>query len=145
MTHVIRRFAVFVFAALMVLALPATAEDAAAKASVVYHVDDHTRAIAAFRNITNQLKAAPDTRIVVVALGHGVDFLIDGAMDERKNPYEPMIDDLIFAGVEFKVCDNTLTSRQIDPDDIHPEVTRVPSGVVEITRLQQQGFAYLKP
>jgi uncharacterized protein len=136
------------FTATLMLALTTMAGQAnpAEAASVVYHLDDHSRAIAAFRNINNQLAAEPKTRIVVVALGHGVDFLLDGAMDDRKNPFEPMIDDLVMAGVIFKVCDNTLTSRQIDVDTVHPDAIRVPSGVVEITRLQQEdGFAYLKP
>lgn len=113
---------------------------------VVYHIDDATRSIPAIRNITNHLRAVPATRIVVVALGQGIDFLLKNAKDERGNPYEPMIDDLIMAGVEFRACNNTLAARQIDKNRLHPEVTIVESGVAEITRLQlSEGFAYLKP
>jgi uncharacterized protein len=136
-----------VLAALLAPAVPALADTPETDAvQVVYHLDDAQRFIAAYRNIQNHLAAAPDTRIVVVALSHGVDFLIDGAKDDRGNPYEPMIDDLSFAGVAFRVCNNTLQARQIDPDTLHPEIKLVPSGVAEIARLQaREGFAYIKP
>lgn len=118
----------------------------AAPAKVVYHVDDSSRALGAMRSMTNHLKAMPGTRIVVVTLADGVDFLLDGAKDPRGNPYEPMIDDLVLQGVEFRACNNTLVGRQIDRSRLHPDVTIVDSGVAEITRLQAaEGFAYLKP
>jgi intracellular sulfur oxidation DsrE/DsrF family protein len=57
-----------------------------------------------------------------------------------------MIDDRILAGVEFRVCENTLTSRGIARTKIHPEAIPVTSGAAEIARLQcDEGFAYYKP
>lgn len=137
-------------AGLVALALwsfsPSTAAEAGRAPRVVYHLDDSARAIAAIRNLTNHLKAAPGVKIVVVALGPGVDFLLRDAKDERGNPYEPMIDDLVMAGVEFRVCNNTLTARHIDPARVHPDATLVESGAAEITRLQYaEGYAYFKP
>lgn len=121
-------------------------DPAAAVPRVVYHLDDFARAIPAIRNITNHLKAIPKIKIVVVSLGQGVDFLLKDAKDDRGNPYEPMIDDLVLAGVEFRVCNNTLVARQIDKARLHPDVAVVESGVAEITRLQwSEGYAYLKP
>lgn len=120
--------------------------DVASPARVVYHLDDAGRAMSAIRNLNNHLKAVPSTRIVVVTLGQGIDFLLDGAKDERGNPYEPMIDDLILAGVEFRICNNTLVGRHIDRASVHADATLVESGVAEITRLQlAEGYAYLKP
>jgi intracellular sulfur oxidation DsrE/DsrF family protein len=124
----------------------AQAVDAASGPRVVYHMDDSARAIPAIRNMTNHLKADPEVRILVVALAQGVDFLLKDAKDEHGNPYEPMIDDLILAGVEFRVCNNTLTARQIDRARVHPDARVVESGAAEITRLQfSQGYAYFKP
>lgn len=123
-----------------------SADPAAVAPRVVYHVDDTARAIPAIRNITNHLKAVPTIKIVVVTLGQGVDFLLKDAKDERGNPYEPMIDDLVLAGVEFRVCNNTLVARQIYKGRLHPDVVIVESGVAEITRLQwSENYAYLKP
>lgn len=126
--------------------MQAVAADAPAVPHVVYHIDDTGRAIPAIRNITNHLKAVPNTKIVVVTLGLGVDVLLKDAKDDRGNPYEPMIDDLLLAGVQFRVCNNTLVARQIEKGRVHPDVTVVESGVAEITRLQlSEGYAYLKP
>jgi len=125
---------------------PSTAAEAVHAPRVVYHLDDSARAIAAIRNLTNHLKATPGVKIVVVALGPGVDFLLRDAKDERGNPYEPMIDDLVMAGVGFRVCNNTLTARHIDPARVHPDATLVESGAAEIARLQYaEGYAYFKP
>lgn len=113
---------------------------------VVYHISDTARAIPAIRNITNHLKARPDTRIVVVALGRGIDFLLSGNADEHGNSYDALVDTLMFKGVEFRVCNNTLEARQIGRDRVLPDVRIVESGVAELARLQiEEACAYIKP
>jgi intracellular sulfur oxidation DsrE/DsrF family protein len=124
----------------------ASAAEAGAQIKVVYHMDDSSRATSAMRSMTNQLEAMPNTKIVVVALADGVEFLLTGAKDPRGNPYEPMIDDLVMQGVEFRACNNTLVARKIERGRLHPDVTIVDSGVAEISRLQAtEGFVYVKP
>jgi hypothetical protein len=119
---------------------------AASEEKVVYHVNDSDNATAALRNIQNHLDAAPDAKIVVVTHGKGIDFLLSGAMDKNGNPYEPNVQALKARGVDFRVCNNTLKSRKIDPGTVLPEASIVPSGVAEIGTLQaQEGYVYLKP
>lgn len=131
---------------LALFATAALAQPAGGRVQVVYHLDDSARAIAALRSIENHLRAAPATRVVVVTLADGVGFLTTGAQDPRGNPYEPMIDDLVATGVEFRACNNTLVARQIPRSRLHPDVTVVESGVAEIARLQAfENFVYLKP
>jgi intracellular sulfur oxidation DsrE/DsrF family protein len=49
-------------------------------------------------------------------------------------------------GVQFDVCEITLRNRKLTKGKFIPEATFVPSGVAEITRLQQrEGYAYLRP
>ena len=49
-------------------------------------------------------------------------------------------------GVEFRVCEYTLKSRNIDKSKMIDDLKYVPSGVAEVARLQaQEGYAYLKP
>ena len=49
-------------------------------------------------------------------------------------------------GVQFDVCQITLRNRKLTREQFISYSTFVPSGVAEITRLQQHGgFAYLKP
>ncbi len=122
-----------------------TAADAARR-TVVYHIDDSQRAIPLIRSIGNHRRADPDIRIIVVALSAGVDFLVDGAADDRGNSYDALVDPLMLEGVEFRVCGNTLKGRQIDAATLLPDVAVVPSGVAEIARLQiEEGAAYIKP
>lgn len=145
-----RRLASFALAAILALSATlagrAPAQERAPQPTVVYHIDDSQRAIAMIRNITNHRRAAPGVRIVVVALGAGVDFLLEGAKDERGNSYDALVDPLMIDGVAFRVCENTLKARSIDPKRLLAEVQPTPSGVAEIARLQlEEGAAYLKP
>jgi len=114
---------------------------------VVYHFNEGLeQASNGLRNVRNHLDVNPKARIVVVAHARGVDFLMKGAKDRDGNPYETAVEQLKLRGVRFDVCEITLRSRKLSKDQFVPEVTYVPSGVAEITRLQQrEGYAYLKP
>ncbi len=130
----------------------ATTGGAGAKANVaedkvVYHVNDtDEQAVGALRNIGNHLEVNPKAKIVVVSHARGVDFLFDGAKDKGGNPYNIRVEQLKAQGVQFDVCQITLRNRKLDKSKFLPEATFVPSGVAEITRLQQrEGYAYLRP
>ncbi|UGQ48769.1 DsrE family protein [Massilia endophytica] len=135
----------------MLLALLAFASFGAAaqqrEEKVVYHVTDSSLATTALNNIRNHLKASPKVKIVVVANGAGIDFMLDGAKNSNGNPYDAAIEELsMHHKVEFRVCANTLEARHIDKNKVIPEAKIVPSGVAEAARLQlQEGYAYLKP
>jgi intracellular sulfur oxidation DsrE/DsrF family protein len=80
------------------------------------------------------------------AHARGVDFLMKGAKDKNGSKYEDLVEQLVLRGVQFDVCEITLRNRELDRRQFIADVTYVPSGVAEITRLQQrEGFAYLKP
>lgn len=114
---------------------------------VVYHVNDSAaQASAAIRNINNHLEVNPKAKIVVVTHANGVDFLFEGAKDRNGNPYTVGVEELKSRGVAFDVCEITLRNRQLTKSQFIPEASFVPSGVAEITRLQQrEGYAYLRP
>ena len=114
---------------------------------VVYHMNEGVeRAPQAIRNIRNHLSVDPAAKIVVVSHAAGIDFLMRGAKDPNGNPFEVAVQDLMSKGVEFRVCEITLKARNIDRKALIDGVKYVPSGVVEVSRLQaQEGYAYLKP
>jgi len=114
---------------------------------VVYHVNDtEEQANNALRNIGNHLEVNPQAKIVVVTHSKGVDMLFVGAKDKNGNPYQTAVEQLKFRGVQFDVCEITLRNRKLGRDKFVSEATFVPSGVAEITRLQQrEGYAYLRP
>jgi intracellular sulfur oxidation DsrE/DsrF family protein len=114
---------------------------------VVYHVNDSAQqAVAALRNIGNHLEVNPKAKIVVVTHAQGVDFLFKEARDKNGNPYSVTVEGLKERGVQFDVCEITLRNRKLTRAQFIPEAVFVPSGVAEITRLQQrEGYAYLRP
>jgi intracellular sulfur oxidation DsrE/DsrF family protein len=114
---------------------------------VVYHVNDTgAQAVNALRNIGNHLEVNPKAKIVVITHAQGVDFLMEGARDKGGNPYNIRVEELKAQGIQFDVCEITLRNRKMTRKQFIPEATFVPSGVAEITRLQQrEGYAYLRP
>ena len=114
---------------------------------VVYHMnEDVDRAPQALRNVRNHLSVDPKAKIVMVMHAAGINYLMRNAKDGNGNPFEVTVQDLVSKGVEFRVCEITLKSRNIDKKQLIEEVTYVPSGVAEVARLQaQEGYVYLKP
>lgn len=120
---------------------PSTSAD-----KVVYHINDSTNATSLLRNINNHLEVNPQAKIVVVTHAKGVDFLMNDAKDTNGNPYHIPVEALKAKGVKFDVCQITLRNRKLEAKQFIPEATFVPSGVVEIGKLQaREGYSYLKP
>jgi len=117
-----------------------------AQEKVVYHFDSGLeQATKGLRNINNHLEVDPKARIIAVMHADGVDFLMEGAKD-RFGPFDARVQDLMARGVRFQVCEITLRNRKLKRDQFIIGVEFVPSGVVQITHLQQkEGYAYLKP
>ena len=137
------RFAAKLF---VILALSLAASAAWAQEKVVYHFDGGLeQATKGLRNINNHLEVDPKARLIAVTHADGVDFLMEGAKD-RFGPFDARVQDLMGKGVKFQVCEITLRNRKLKKDQIILGVEFVPSGVVQITHLQQkEGYAYLKP
>lgn len=120
---------------------------AAEPVKVVYHVSEgNEQAQRALNNIRNHLAAEPSTKITVVALGEGIQFMLDGAKDKNGKPFQSAVDALLAQGVEFRVCNNTLNNHNVPTSKVLKEAKIVPAGVAEVARLQaQDGFVYLRP
>ena len=135
---------------------------AAEGAKVVYHADfaDPRRFSAMLTSINNMVTYYQnelvdyDVRIVFVA--HGIRFLTDDKLEGT-----PFAEDLEMAerrqnnagrlgalrsvqGVKLELCDITRSQVGLAQEKLYEGVTAVPSGVVRIAELQDQGFAYIK-
>ena len=134
-------------ALLLAAALGLTA-GAWAQDKVVYHIDNAAaQATKGLRNIRNHLDTEPKTRVIVVTHADGVDFLLEGAKD-AKDPnidYASLVSALKARGVSFEICEITLRNRNLKRDQFIQEAEFTPSGVVRLTKLQKEGFAYIKP
>ncbi|OWW22814.1 hypothetical protein AYR66_11720 [Noviherbaspirillum denitrificans] len=114
---------------------------------VVYHLTEGLdQASRAMSNIRNHLRAEPDTKIVVVANGDGIKFLLTGATERSGRPFDGAVAALASQGVDFRVCSNTLIAHDVPVSRVLPGVRLVTSGVAEVARLQaREGFVYLRP
>ena len=130
-------------AALLLLGAPTAHAD---NDPVVYHVNDtQAQALATLRNIRNHLDTDPTAKISVVTHAFGVDFLLEGMNDRNETPYAATVAALKNRGVRFEVCEITLKNRNLKKEQFIQEADFTPSGVVRLTQLQRQGFAYIKP
>ena len=98
----------------------------------------HARVV---NNVVNLLAdETVDVEIVAVVVnGGGLGLLLADS-----GPRE-QVEALLGQGVEFKQCRNTLRRNEATEDDLVDGVEVVPSGVGELTRLQDEGYAYIKP
>ena len=137
--------------ALAFAALTATAEGYEPQ-KVVYHINYQGGAEsqayrAAMRNVQNHINAVgvENLQVRVVLHGDGLGLLADALGDER---LQTQVSSLKGQNVSFHVCENTLNGREISySDDLYDvwEEDIVPSGVAEVSRLQQMGYTYIKP
>jgi uncharacterized protein len=113
---------------------------------VVYHISEtESQALAGLRSVRNHLDTDPTAKIVVVAIGNGVDFLMEGAKDKNGSDFAGPVSALLGRGVRFEVCEITLKLRDLKREQFILDAEFTPSGVVRLTKLQLQGYAYIRP
>ena len=131
---------------------PVDANERYGKQKVVYHVNypggpEDKKWKGAMRNIQNHINAvgAENMDIKVVLHGNGVAMLASAKSNEG---LQSQILSLKGQDVNFHVCNNTLKGRKISYEndllDVYEEDI-VPSGVAELSHLQQMGYTYIKP
>jgi intracellular sulfur oxidation DsrE/DsrF family protein len=143
-----RNFLLTLSATLLAVALSTGTVAAFADEAIktVYHLPDERLATLAMNNISNHLTADPGVKIVLVALSTGVRAFVFGAQDAGGRPYADWVDRLTTKGVEFRICQNSMSALGINQKDLIDKVRIVPSGVAEIARLQaKEGFVYIRP
>ena len=152
---------IVLFTVVMMTALPSDvmAED---EVKVVYHADfaDPRRFSAMLTSINNMVTHYQnelieyDVRIVFVA--HGIRFLSDDKLtgtpfeedatmaDRRANNAGRMMALQNVQGVKLELCEITRSQVGLAKDKLYEGVILVPSGVVQVAKLQSEGFAYIK-
>lgn len=112
--------------------------------NVVLHVDQKNSDILkmALRNAANYLKALTNEKfeIVIVANAGAVLLFTENLSELRKN-----FEELLERGISFRICANALAENGIARDQLWPGCDIVPAGIVELVKLQNEGFAYIKP
>lgn len=110
--------------------------------AVFHHSNDdsklHKRVV---NNISNLLddKTIELDAVVLVANSGGLALLLENSAQSEQ------VEQLQDRSVSFKQCYNTIDGTDITEDDLIDGVELVSSGVGEVTRLQNDGYAYIRP
>ncbi len=86
-------------------------------------------------------------QIEVVAYGPGL-HMLRADTSPVKDRLRRMAQDTFPSSVTFTACGNTkdgMEEKEGHPIEIVPEATIVPSGVVRLIELQEQGWSYVRP
>jgi intracellular sulfur oxidation DsrE/DsrF family protein len=125
------------------LAMSRASAAAPQKHKVVFHVNvaDEARWQEVLTNVENVQKAfgASSVEIEVVAHGAGI-----GLVQIKNATLRDRIATIEKTGPVFAACSNTLRKQQLTAADLTPGVRIVDSGVAELIRKQEEGFAYVK-
>lgn len=114
---------------------------------VVYHFNGSDPQVNALglKNIQNHFKALTQGQLTLVALVHAAAWVMVAKSKADPTQVDKM-KSLIDQGAVFAVCANTLNDNGLDPDrDLAIPMKVVPAGVAELVKLQQEGYAYIKP
>jgi uncharacterized protein len=145
MSRAIRRsFLLLAGAGCLGAALPglALAQAAPARNRALFQVTDNDPA--RWNMILNNMQnlredvGSEGAEIELVAYGPGLLMLkADSSVRQR-------IAEALKSGVKVNACQHTMTGMKLAPVDMLPDIGYVPSGVVEVMRKQQQGWAYIR-
>ena len=129
-------------AALVAFALPTAAQSQPAKNRALFQVTDNdpARWNMVLNNMTNLRDGvgSEGADIELVAYGPGL------LMLKADSPVRQRIAAALKSGVKVNACQNTMEAMKLAPADMAPDIGYVPSGVVEVMKKQQQGWAYIR-
>lgn len=102
--------------------------------------DDQEQWASLLNNVENIRKAFGEgnTKTEVVAHGKSLGLLT------KDSPLKERVEKLAGSGVIFAACENTMKRKQIAKEDLLPVSITTDSGVAEVVRKQEEGWAYIK-
>ncbi|WP_276282568.1 DsrE family protein [Halorussus caseinilyticus] len=101
--------------------------------------EDHQKTVLTIAENLSKDETVEMDDIAVVAQAEGIDPLTQGGT------HSDTVASLLDAGLSFKACSNTLDTMDLAEGDLVEGVEKVSSGAGELTRLQEDGYAYVRP
>ncbi|WP_124054249.1 DsrE family protein [Arcanobacterium ihumii] len=108
---------------------------------IVFHVNENDRWPFTIRSVRNLVRSAQGGTAVVVANGGAIRSFSQLDSDPMRFA---KIKELHDEGVRFVICEIAMNERQVKAELIPDYVEIVPAGIVEIARLQHEGYGYIK-
>lgn len=143
-----RRFAILALVAVLMptAAVVRAADAVVARAATAQHrmvfqvnEDDSRKWNTVLANINNVQEELGRVDVAVVVIGPALGMLKADALTANK------VQDAMSAGVRFVACGNSMTAQKLAKDDMIDGIAYARAGYVEIMRLQQQGWTYIRP
>lgn len=110
----------------------------------ILHLDSKDPAMLqlVLKNANNYLNGLPDEnfQLHIVVNGAGVTLFTNDHQDLKDLAHPVKM-----RGVKFKLCANAIKEHNINSQNLWDWCDIVPAGLVEVVRLQREGFAYIKP
>ena len=112
---------------------------------VVFHLDWEKKECLnmALNNITNLLKQVPFEEASICLLANGTAVKLFQRDDALQ--YVSDIHSLSQKGVRFLMCSNSLNNFGISRQTLVEPCEVIDAGIIELIRLQADGYAYIKP
>jgi len=101
--------------------------------------DDSKKWNTVLSNINNVQEELGKVEVAVVAIGPGLGMIKADALTANR------VQDAMAAGVRFVACGNSMQAMHLTRDDMIDKIDYARAGYVEIMRLQQQGWTYIRP
>jgi len=89
-------------------------------------------------NTRNALAADGGSQVEVVFWGAGLNML-----RKTNTAYEQRLKQLVDDGVTLSACQNAMRVMNVKTEDLFPFASQVDSGIAEIVRRQEAGWAYI--
>lgn len=162
----IKNIVLAVIAAVMMMAVPATAADETATVKVVYPLDfANPKRVHFMLNTLNNLvahyqKNLTDYEISIVAYGPGLQFVMKGCKGTGFSllPYCTQggptgkgtqgrlaaLKQLAGDNLRIYACENTMQKKKVKKEQLLPYVELTPGGILKIIELEQEGASYIK-
>ena len=162
----IKNIVLAVIAAVMMMAVPATAEEETAPVKIAYPLDfaDVNRVHFMLNTLNNLVehyqKNLTDYEISIVAYGPGLQFVMKdcegsgfarmpyctvggpagNGTEGRLNALKQLAGD----NLRVFVCENTMKKKNVKKEQLLPYAEVTPGGVLKLIELQREGAAYIK-
>ena len=129
-------------AVVALIAVTTQAQDKNMHRGVFELTSDNTDQWEATLNNVDDMRTAfgkDHTELEVVAHGKGL-----GILRNTNQALKERITSISASGVRFAACENTMRKQHVTKQDLLPAASTVDSGVAEVVRKQEAGWAYLK-
>ena len=74
---------------------------------------------------------------------YGKAILTADSFNEEYASYAALYNELNKHGVVFTICNNSISSFDVSVDDFYEYMKIIPAGILQLTKKQMQGFAYI--